>query len=663
MLHLLALFLTSSNGFVIPRGTSSDIKAASELRSRNAAAGFPLPSQAQLQGALQHQFTVFMHYSMCTYTGCQWNLATSPAQDFAPPDSGPNATQWAETAKKMGATQICLTVRHVGGFALWQTASTNYSVANSTWRDGKGDVVAEFTSALRAVGISPCLYIIVGFNVEDAHNKVPGPEYLDRQVTALTELLTNYGQIDRLWWDNYAIGCCQPVTHEGFYCPGGSTTSTPGPGCAGWQVVIDLVRYLSPSTAIVPGPDGCLVNGESFGGTYPLYHATSLEQNSYSCTNADSPGAGPYFAVVESDFTILEPGDNWFWKENSPYLNASQTLQQVNAKLEQGANLILNVPPNASGVVEEEYLAQLTSFGDSRAETFSDPRASLPAPISALCEELSITLPVTGDFDTVLLTEDLVAGQVLAGYTLEALKGGAWMSLPFVHGATVGLRLLDSVGLQQGVTALRFNCSATLPPSVAPPNSPPPVQFKNTGGTCAGMAQGASFPCWKGGEGPFSLCPLVATACDTPASALTPGAFGPNTYGALALAPDATLNVDCNSCTLGTHVKIIKNGRCDCSSTLSYNASLGTLEVVACPGMCLSNGLLPGANASCAGTEPWTPTQVHLIPCNSPAAVQAWELVAAPAPPPVATLSFLGAFLRREPKGGVSTAAASVNTR
>ena len=243
------------------RGTSTDLAAAAPLRARNAAAGLPLPSQAQLSGTLQHPFTLFMHYSMCSYTGCQWNTATSPAQDFAPPDAGPNATQWALAAKLAGATQICLTVRHVGGFTLWPSASTNYSVANSTWRGGMGDVVAEFTSAMRAAGLGACLYIIIGFDVEQAHAQTPGPLFLERQVMALTELLTQYGPISRLWWDNYAIGCCQPVTHPGFYCPGGGTTSTPSSGCPGWQVVIDLVRDLSPTTAVVPGPDGCLVNG------------------------------------------------------------------------------------------------------------------------------------------------------------------------------------------------------------------------------------------------------------------------------------------------------------------------------------------------------------------------------------------------------------------
>jgi hypothetical protein len=546
----------------------------------------------------------------------------------------------------MGATQICLTVRHVDGFTLWPSATTNYSVASSPWRKGEGDILAGFVAAMRAAGISPCFYIILGFDIQANHSGVPGPVYLDHQVEALTELLTSYGQIDRLWWDNFAIGCCQPVTHEDLYCPGGSTTSTPSADCPGWQVLIDSVRALSPVTSIVPGPDGCLVNGESFGGTYPLYHATHLAQNSYSCTDAGKPNAGDFFAVVESDFTILEPGDNWFWSPQDPYLNATEIFAQFNAKLEQGANLILNVPPNSSGVVPDAYVAQVASFGRARNATFSDPRAALSAPVSSPCASLSVEVAVTGDFDAVLLTEDLVGGQVIGGYSVEARDGasGSWRSLK-VHGATVGLRLLDSVGLQQGVTALRFNCTSDLAP-VAPSDGA--VLFKNSAGACMGMAANATFPCYVGGPGPFSLCPLEATSCDSPGARWTLGAFGPGTLGALALAPDATVNIDCNNCGEGTHAKVIKNGDCNCASPVTFNAAQGTLQAGACGGMCLSDGTTTGALPSCAGSEPWSPTMVHLVPCSK--AMGAWSMLPAPQQPPIATLAFLGAFLQRMPE-------------
>ena len=585
---------------VEPRGTTTDVRAAAALRARNAAAGIPQPSAAQLV-ALNHSLVMFMHFSMCTYTGCQWNLATSPAQDFAPPDAGPNATQWAETALALGATQICLTVRHVGGFALWPTATTNYSVAASAWRGGRGDVAADFVAAVRAVGISPCFYIILGFDVHANHTGVPGPIYLEHQVMALTELLTNYGPVARFWWDNYGIGCCQPVTHEGLYCPGGGTKSTPSAACPGWQLLIDTVRALSPTTAIVPGPDGCLVNGEVFGGTYPLYHASSFAQASYTCNDASTPNAGPYFSVVESDFSS---SSQWFWLPDDPYLNASVINDQLTLKLEQGANVILNAPPNSTGVVEDALVAQLARVGAARAATYAAPRGALPAPAAAVCADLSATIAVAGDFDTVLLREDLVGGQVIDAYSLEVrdAASGAWRALvDGVHGRTVGLRVRDAVGLQRGVDALRFNCSRALAPPA--PSGSGAVSFVNAQGQCMGIAANATFPCYTGGEGPFSLCPLVAADCAGAGAAWTPGLAGPMSLTALGVAQDAVVNVDCDQCAAGTHAKLIKNSGCNCASALEYDAALGALRVAACPGMCLSNGIAAGAHASCAGVE------------------------------------------------------------
>jgi alpha-L-fucosidase len=617
------------------------------LRAHNAALGVPVPSPAQIS-ALAHNFVVFDHWSMCTFTGCQWNTAVSPSSDFTPPDDM-NISQWMSVYSAMGATQVCLTVRHVGGFTLWPSTTTNYSVAHSPWQGGGGDVARDFVAAARAAGISPCFYVILGFDIDANHSGVPGPQYLANQVTVLTELLTRYGPIDRLWWDNYAIGCCQPVTHEGFYCPGGGTTSTPGPECPGWQTVIDTVRAINRNTAIVPGPDGCLVNGETEGGTYPLYHATRVAQNSYSCTDASRvpTNESQFFAVVESDFSILNPGDNWFWSAQDPFLNASEILSQFNTKFEQGANLILNVPASSAGVVPDEYAAQLRLFAAARAATFSDPRSTpLGAPASAACADLSVTVAVTGDFDTVLLSEDLTAGQVIAAYTLEAQDAatGAWRALTAgVHGKTVGLRLLDSVGLQMGVRALRLNCSGDL----APPVPAPPAKFVNSAGSCMGMPDGATFPCWVGDAQDFRLCPLVASSCDGPASVWSDGGSG--TLVARGAAADAVINIDCNACAAGTHAKIIEDAGCSCASALSYDAIARAIRVTACPGMCLSNGIVGGALKSCAGDEPSPDDMVHLVPCADAAGASGWTREAAERAggAAVATVKTLAAYVAR----------------
>ena len=180
---------------------------------------------------------------------------------------------------------------------------------------------------MRKHNISVCFYIILGFNAWANSSGVSEAAYLEQQVTVLTELLTNYGPVDRLWWDEYAVH--NPKQFQaGFSCPDGH----PDPvGCPAWTALIDLVRELSPSTAIVPGPDGCLVNSEAPGGTYPLFHATHVPLGGYACNGIDvsTYGGSTTFTVIESDYSMLNPGDWWFWNAQAPYLNATEIATQV----------------------------------------------------------------------------------------------------------------------------------------------------------------------------------------------------------------------------------------------------------------------------------------------------------------------------------------------
>ena len=54
-----------------------------------------------------------------------------------------------ETAVALGAEEICLTAHHTGGFALFQTDHTNYSIRQSPYKAGQGDIVKEFTDSCR----------------------------------------------------------------------------------------------------------------------------------------------------------------------------------------------------------------------------------------------------------------------------------------------------------------------------------------------------------------------------------------------------------------------------------------------------------------------------------------------------------------------------------
>ena len=89
----------------------------------------------------------------------------------------------------------------------------------------------------------------------------------------------------------------------------------------------------------------------------------------------------------------------------------------------------------------------------------------------------------------------------MGSYSVETrnVTSGSWRVLSVgVHGKTIGSSLLEAVGRQAGVDALRFNCTSDLAP--VPP--PPPAMFKNAQGHCIGQPDGESFPCYTGSAVP-----------------------------------------------------------------------------------------------------------------------------------------------------------------
>jgi len=157
-------------------------------------------------------------------------------------------------------------------------------------------------------------------------------------------------------------------------------------------------------------------------------------------------------------------------------------------------------------------------------------------------------------------------------------------------------------------TALRFNCTADLAP-------PPAVQYVNAASACLSTPDGEAFPCWTGGVGPFSLCPLVAaSSCAGPASvwASRPHSLGSHRQPTHpGLVPTLTSTV---TSALSAHMQSSSLAFAT-ASALTWDAEASQIRVDSCPGMCLTNGIAPGALPSCAGNEPWSPTMVHIDNC------------------------------------------------
>ena len=127
-----------------------------------------------------------------------------------------DAKEWARKAKNAGMKYAILTTKHHEGFCLFDSKYTDYCVTNTPF---KRDIVKEYVEAFRAEGLKIGLYYSVidwhhpHFPIDGIHPRRDDvdaeaqdkgrdariyAEYMRNQVT---ELLTNYGKIDVLWYD------------------------------------------------------------------------------------------------------------------------------------------------------------------------------------------------------------------------------------------------------------------------------------------------------------------------------------------------------------------------------------------------------------------------------------------------------------------------------
>ena len=401
------------------------------------------PSPQQLAFA-DMELGAFFHYDLNTYSGQEHGDGFEPPTIFKP--TALDAEQWVRTAKAMGAKYAVLTARHEGGFCLWPTKTTEYSIKNSPYKNGKGDLVREFVDACRKYDIKPCLYHTATF---DAHStfkpedkgklvwgndglmgkrfKEMGPEgrtkFREKQVAQMTELLTQYGDITYIWCDHWN---------------GKDGT---------WRAVLDTMRRLQPN-CIMMGPDTTTPGNESGYVSYPLWNAINTLDgtiNSRGMATAVNASAKHEYGLLETDVQTGHPlgkfwrnreaptnvgfaKGGWFWHPGKTVPRTlAEHVELYYRTVGLGANLIINLPPDDRGLIQDDMVAAAEKFGQEIRSRFQQPIAESKQVQAG--DTIELSWPKACRIDHVVLRENIVNGQKIVSYALEAWVNGEWQAL------------------------------------------------------------------------------------------------------------------------------------------------------------------------------------------------------------------------------------------
>ena len=389
----------------------------------------PTPSHEQLEWQ-QMEYNMFVHFGPNTFSGLEWGQGTETEDLFNP--TGLDCRQWAATAKAAGMKGIIFTAKHHDGFCLWPSKTTTHTVAQSSWRDGKGDVLAEISEACREYGLKFGVYISPWDRNHPAYGT---PEYNNVYVQALEEVHSNYGPMFEHWFD----GACG----EG---PNGKKQ------VYDWDTFRATVRRLSPEAVMFSdiGP-GCRWVGNERG--------QACETNwSTLDTEGFTPGAGAppidtlqqgnvygaHWIPAEVDVSI-RPG--WFWRESeNDKVKSVEALMKIWVEsVGRNSLLLLNVPPDTNGRICKVDSLRLMEFRDAREAVFgTDLAAGAKIRKRHGGKVWEITLPEYRSFDYVQLQEDIRFGQRISSFRVDiqdfdvAVENGGWLTI--AEGTTIGYK-------------------------------------------------------------------------------------------------------------------------------------------------------------------------------------------------------------------------------
>ena len=255
-----------------------------------------------------------------------------------------NPAEWVSMVKKAGIRYITITSKHHDGFAMYDSKVSDYDIVDQT-PYGK-DVLKQLKEECDKQGIKLFFY----YSQLDWHhpdyyprgqtgrNYTGRPEsgdwnsYINYMNTQLTELLTNYGEVEGIWfdgmWDQWD---------------------------ADWQLdkTYALIHKLQPGAMIGSNHHKTPISGEDF----QMFERDLPGENTMGFNQTGT--------ISELPLEMCETmNGSWgFNIKDQNYKSSKQLIQTMVKAAGYGANFLLNTGPMPNGKIQQENVDTLLVMG------------------------------------------------------------------------------------------------------------------------------------------------------------------------------------------------------------------------------------------------------------------------------------------------------------
>ncbi len=440
----------------------------------------PIPTKQQVDWQ-RLEYYAFIHFGLNTFTGREWGYGDEKPAIFNPVNF--DADKAIKELKAGGMKGMIYTAKHHDGWCAWPTKTTKHNISAAPYKNGKGDIVKEFSDACAANGILFGTYL----SPWDRNHAEYGREgYIRDYYAQITELLSNYGPIFEIWFDGANGG-------DGYY-GGARERRSIGEASAyyNFDAITKLIRGIQPDCIIWgAGSKGDARWGGSEKGhvNYPHWHTIHNRDDAGDRFGSGSD-KGERWVPAEGDTPINHAG--WFWHagQETRVKSPEHLLQVWFDSVGRGANLLLNVALDNKGLFEPSDLASLNEFKRLRDELYKKDYA-LGATITKASEvrmqkdelfggnllfddeiesfwstndgtttgSIEAKLAEPAVVDVVRLREQIRLGQRVRGWNFEIKVNGEWKQV--AKGESIGNQVLMKFNNAEKVTDIRLNITAS----------------------------------------------------------------------------------------------------------------------------------------------------------------------------------------------------------